>query len=450
MLQYVSSELNFYIMSRPIYLDKIKTKIENPVILNIIWLSFDKALRIVIALGVGVWIARYLGPSQWGELNYVLAIVSILTTVTNLGMDSFLVKSILEKPDQKDEILGTAFFTRLFIIPIVFCFAMLFFYITNAETRTYILFAFLSLNFIIAPLDLIDLVFQSKLQSKLTVISKNTAYIVGAVIKIYLLLSEKSIYWFAAVMGLETTIAYLLLIYNYQKRYNLLDWQFSKTLVKDLLSTGWPFIIANLTVILYMRIDQLMIGSLSGKAELGLFSSAVRITEIFIFIPAAMSSSYLPALVKLKKEGSNEDFIKRMQVFFNWMVKISIAISIVVSLLSSQIIQLLFGTKFSDAYQILIIHVWSLIPMFLGVASSQYLVIENLQKYSLYKTFIGLLLNVILNLLLIPSYGAFGSALATLLSYFTSAIFSSYFFHSTRLLFNYQIKSFQNLFVFEK
>jgi PST family polysaccharide transporter len=431
-------------------LNTVKTKLRNPVVLNIFWLSFDKVLRILIGLIVGVWIARYLGPAQWGELNYVLAIVSIIVTVTNLGMDGFLVKEVLESPEQKNEILGTAFLMRLTIIPFTTCIALFYFYVLNIELVYYYLFAFLSLNFLIAPFDLIDLEFQSKLQSRLTVVSKNCAYVIGAAAKIYLLLSQKSIIWFAAVMGLETVLAYLFLTFNYQRKYNILDWSFSKTLVKKFLTIGWPFIISNFAIILYMRIDQVMIGNIAGKMELGLFSSAAKITDMFVFIPVAVCSSYMPILVKSKKEGTHKEFVQNIQFFLNWMAKISILLAVIISLFSFQIVKLLYGVKYIEAYKILIIHVWALIPMYLGAAAGQYLVIENLQKYHIYKSISGLILNVGLNIFLIPEYGAIGAAVATLISYFVSAIFSNYFFGPTKLLFSYQLKSIRMLFSFAK
>ncbi|WP_229221452.1 flippase [Dyadobacter endophyticus] len=421
----------------------------SPVLLNILWLSFDKASRLLIGMVVGIWVARYLGPSQWGELNYSLAIISILVAIANLGMDGFLVKEIVSSPDKRNEILGTAFITRLILIPLGLIAAALYLYLLDSPVNSYYILALLSPSFLIAPLDVIDLDFQSRLQSKLTVVSKNLGYFVGAAIKVYFLYSQKSLLWFAAAVGIETVFSYLFLVFNYQRKQSILRWSFSKSRAGELLRAGWPFMISNIAVILYMRVDQLMIGSLAGKVELGLFSSAVKVTDIFVFIPIAVSGSYLSTLVKVKKEASDLIFIEKIHHFFVWMARLSILIAVSVSFFSSQIVEILYGSQYSGASAILIVHIWALVPMFLGVAAGQYLVIENLQQYNVYKTGIGLLLNVLLNLLLIPKMGALGAATATLVSYYVSAIFSNFLFPATRKLFMHQVRSIKMILAFK-
>ncbi|WP_229248473.1 flippase [Dyadobacter sandarakinus] len=413
---------------------------------NVFWLAFDKALRIIIGLLVGIWVARYLGPAQWGKLNYILAIIGILIPLCNLGMDGFLVKSIVQNPQARNELLGTAFVSRIAILPIAFGAASLFLFASGAVFDDFLLFVLLSCNFLIAPFDLIDIEFQARLQSRLTVISKNTAYIIGAAGKIYLITSHKPLFWFAAIMGLETLLSYAFLVFIYQKRYNLRDWKFSSAIVNDFVRTCWPFVISNVAIILYMRVDQLMIEQLSGTRELGLFSSVVRLSELFLFIPVAVCSSYMPTLINHQKEANNAKFLSGIQTLMNWMTRISLGSAIVVSLFADQIIHLLFGPEFNGASDVLIIYIWSIIPVYLGVAASQYLIIENLQKYSLFKTLSGLIMNIVLNLLLIPWYGAKGAAIATVISYSVSAILSNAFFNATRLVFRYQLDSFSMLF----
>jgi len=428
---------------------KIKAKLATPVVRNIIWLSFDKVFKLVVGLVVGIWVARYLGPAQWGEINYVFAFITIISTIDKLGMDSFLVKEILENPTQKREILGTAFLIRIFLIPFLIGSVVLYFHFLNLGSNAYWLLAFLSFNLITTPFDVIDLDFQSRLQSKLTVLSKNIAYVVGALIRVYLLVYNKPLLWFAASMGFEVFLSYFLLVINYQRKDSMLHWSFSMKLVKKLLTAAWPFTVASLAIILYMRIDQVMLGSMVGEKELGLFSSVVKISDIFIFIPMAISSSYLPLLVATRKDGL-ENFVKKIQFFMNWMFKISFAPALAVTLFSGIIIQQLYGAEYMAASPILVIHIWSLVPIFLGVASSQYMIIENLQKFGMYRTVIGLIVNVLLNLFLIPKYGAMGAATATTISQFTAALFCNLLFKQTRMLFYMQIKSFWMIFNFKE
>lgn len=426
----------------------IKANMRGPVVLNIVWLSIDKVLKLVIGLVVGIWVARYLGPLQWGKLNYISAFVTILIALAKLGMDGFLTKEILLHPDSKNETLGTSFFIRVVIIPILLLSVLGYFYIENLEQEYYWLFAFLSLNVVIVPLDLIDLEFQSRLQSKFTIVSKNIAYVLGAVVRLYLILTQQSILWFAAAMGFEAVLSYIFLLFVYQKNDNILKWKFSKSLSMRLLNDGWPFVLASLAVILYVRLDQIMIANMVGEEELGLFSSATKISDIFVFLPIAVSGSFFPSLVSAKKMGE-EDFIHKIQVLINWMMRISLFLALVITLFSHQIIQALFGYEFIAAGSILSVHIWALVPMFLGVATSQYLVVENLQRFSLYRTLLGLGTNVLLNIFLIPKYGALGAAFATTISQSMAAILSGLLFRRTRILFKMQTRSLLMLFNFD-
>ena len=428
---------------------KIGSKLSSPVAKNIFWLSLDKVFKLIVGLVVGVWVARYLGPSQWGELNYVLAFVSIIATLDRLGMDGFLTKEILENPDQKNSILGTSFIMRLVIIPFGIAAILIYFYILDLKISFYYLLAFLSLNIIITPFDLIDVDFQSRLQSRLTVISKNSAYVIGALARIYLLVSHKSLLWFAAATGLESLFSYIFLTISYQRANNIFDWTFSMKLVKKLWNAGWPFTLSSIAIVLYMRMDQVMLGSMVDEKELGYFSSATRVSDIFVFLPMAISGSILPYMIEAKKNG-REYFLKKIQFLINWMARLSIAPALLVTFFADDVIKVLYGVEYMPASGILIVHIWSLVPMFLGIATSQYLVIEGLQKYSLYRTLVGLTTNVILNLILIPKYGAFGAALATTIAQFSAAILTMSIFEQTRVMFYLQMKSFLMIFNFKK
>ncbi|QRR03400.1 flippase [Dyadobacter sandarakinus] len=428
-------------------LSTVKTKIRNPVFLNIFWLSFDKVFKLVVGLVVGIWVARYLGPTQWGELNFVNAFVTIMIAIAKLGLDGFLVKEFLQHPEDKNAILGTSFTTRLLISPILIIAVALYFYYSGLDTHYYWLLAFLSLNVLITPFDLIDLDFQSKLQSKLTVISKNVAYVLGAFVRVYFLIAGKSLIWFAAAMGIEAVLSYFLLTLFYQKENNIFAWKFSFNLVKRLLSKGWPFTIASLAIVIYIRIDQIMVGSMVGEEELGLFSSAIKISDIFTFLPMAVAGSYLPSLMAARSRSWDE-FITKMQNFLNWMARISILTALLISLFSDVIIRQLYGEEYMLASPILIIHIWSLVPIFLGVSTTQYLVIENLQKFSLYRTLIGLVTNLSLNFIMIPAYGAYGAAIAATISQLVASVFSMSLFPKTRKLFGMQMKSVLMIFRF--
>ena len=188
--------------------------------------------------------------------------------------------------------------------------------------------------------------------------------------------------------------------------------------------------LAGLAVTLYMRIDVVMLQEIVGDREVGIYAAATRISEIWYFLPGIIVASVSPAIIKAHSADSGKYISKLKQLYFvmTWM---AIGIALPLSFLSGAMVSLLFGNDFAEAAPVLAIHLWASVAVFLGVASSQYLLVENLQKISFYRTLIGLVVNVILNLMLIPDMGAKGAAIATVISYFV-ATFSIVFFKSTR------------------
>lgn len=378
-----------------------------------------------------------------GKLNYVYAYISIITAIATLGMDGYLVKEILEKPLKKNVILGTAFVLRLIALILSFTTILIIFYVLKLSNEYFSLYLVAALSIALSPFDLIDIEYQTKLQSKRTVIAKNTAYFFGAIFKLLLLIFKQPLIFFAVAMGVESLIAYCILVFQYQVTSSGVQiWKFNLKICGELLNKGWPFILSSVSVILYMRLDQIMLGNLLNSTAVGEFSAAVKVSEIFLFLPVAISSSYYATLMNSLNNNDVAGYRKKMQLLFKWMFLLSVIIALTIALFSKVIVSILYGGQYAQTAILLRIHIWSIIAIFLGVSGNQYLVLENLQKYSLYKTLIGLFTNVVLNLILIPLLGAIGCAIATLVSYFMSAIISNLFFTKTRILFQYQILSF--------
>ncbi|NNL22100.1 MAG: flippase, partial [Ignavibacteriaceae bacterium] len=171
-----------------------------------------------------------------------------------------------------------------------------------------------------------------------------------------------------------------------------------------------------------MKIGQVMIKNMLGEEAVGFYAAAVRLCEAWYFVPVTICNSIFPAIVNAK--NVNEYFYNnRMQKLYDLLAWLAIGIAVPVTIFSSEIIFIIFGPEFSPAAPVLTIYIWAGVAIFLAVASSQYLVNENLTKLLLLRTLIGMVLNVILNFILIPIYGIVGSAIATLVSY-TAVTFS--------------------------
>ena len=171
-----------------------------------------------------------------------------------------------------------------------------------------------------------------------------------------------------------------------------------------------------------MRIDQVMIKEIMDTGAVGNYAVAVRLSEVWYFIPMAITSSLFPAIIDAKKI-SEKLYYERLQKLYALMTWLAIGIALPITFLADDIIRLLFGMQYQDAAGVLVIYVWAGVFVFLGVASSQYLIVENYTRISFFRTAIGAIVNVGLNIILIPKYGINGAAMATLISYFLSTFF---------------------------
>lgn len=438
----------FKIIAFPEAIRKVVAFSKKGVIRNVFWLSFDKVFRLLLSLVVGSAVARYLGPIQWGKINFVLAFVSILVPIVTLGLDNFIIKEILENQEKKNKYLGTVFFIRAILAFFAFFCVVAIFYFQQLSSEYYFIFFALFLSILVTPFDLIDLEYQLNLESKKSVKAKSVAYIISSFCKILAVYLKMPVTVFAAILGFESVLAACLLIRNYQKKSGGVKvWTFDKSIMRHVFKNAFPFLLAGLSVILYMRLDQIMLGNLLTIGKVGEFSAAVRVTEIFLFIPVAISGSFYSALITSKKQDMNL-YKHKLQVLFNVMFIISFSLALGVTLFSNIIINILYGSRFEEAAAILRVHVWSLMAIFLGVASSQYLVIENLQKINFYNPVIGFSINVTLNIFFIPRWGALGSAYATLASYWVSGVFSNLLFKKSRVIVKYQLNSFFSILTF--
>jgi PST family polysaccharide transporter len=223
---------------------------------------------------------------------------------------------------------------------------------------------------------------------------------------------------FAWAQALEVLVAAigLLVVYRYLGG-GVADWRPGYVQALALIRECWPLIFAGLSVMLYMKVDIVMLGKISGDRSAGIYSAATRLSEGFYFIPMIIASSIAPVLLRARAR-SPEQYLQGLFRLYLLMVRMSLVIAVPLAVVSPLLIELLFGSDFSESADVLRVHVWVAIAVFLGVASSQYLTNEGLQKLSLYRTLIGLVINILLNLFLIPAYGAVGAAIATLVSYF--------------------------------
>jgi len=409
---------------------------------NMGWLMLDRVVRMGMGLFVGVWVARYLGPTQFGSLNFALAFVALFGIVTTLGLDGIVVREVLHNAEDTHEILGTTLALRsggsLLAVGLAIVAVRI---IQPHDKQALLLVSILSLTLVFQAFDTIDSFFQSQVKSKITVWAKNGAFLVFAGVRVWLIVVKAQLWCFAAASTGEIALGAVGLLLGYRFSGGRLSaWTRNRDRAVLLLKQSWPLIFSGLAIVIYMRLDTVMLKVMQGDLAVGLYSAATRVSEVWYFIPVAIVSSVSPAIMKAKDD--RELFYGRLRKLFSLMTMTACIIGSIVALASHSIIRILYSSGYSGAAPVLAVHIWASVFVFLGVAQSPWDLSKNLLTLSLYRTIAGAVINVAMNLVLIPRYSAMGAAIATVVSYAISGVFANAFSPKTRPILYMQMKAF--------
>ncbi|MBJ6724078.1 flippase [Geomesophilobacter sediminis] len=389
---------------------------------NIAWLFFDKVVRMGGGLALGMLLARFLGPTDFGLLAYTGAFVSLFAALAAMGLDSIVVREIVRRPDETDEILGTAFALKL-------CGAVAAFLLSVATaqlmhpgegvTRALIAIGALSLTFV--SFDVIDFRFQAEVSSRYTVWARCLAFCVAFCVKLYLILVGAPLLAFGWATAGEALCAALAMAGFYRWRNGALRrWRPSRTCARRLLNDSWPLVISGVVIMVYMRIDQVMLGHLSGAREVGIYAVSVAVAEAAYFVPIVMVNTLFPGIVEA--HGTSDDlFHRELQRLYNLMALAGYAVAVPVTLLGGWAIRIFYGPAYAAAGPMLTVLVWAGLFVNLGVARSAFLTARNWTRLHLVTVFLGAVINVVLNLLLIPALGGMGAVIASCVAYWFAA-----------------------------
>jgi PST family polysaccharide transporter len=401
---------------------------------NTSWLLLERAVRLVLGVLVSAWVARYLGPTQFGQLSYVLTFIVLFQAFAGLGIDSILVRDLSRDPAHSSKYIGSALALRALAGLICWAIATLSMcIIENFDWEMVLIAAIVGSSLITQAFDVFDLWFQSQSKNKLTVIVKLTAYLLASLVKIICILAKASLVVFSAVTALEFLLVAVGLTIAFRKNKLPIPLEFSRSSAKQLLAESWPLIFATLSVALYMRVDIMMIKSILGEKYVGYYAAAVSLSNLWHVLPMSICASAAPIIALKKIEGDREYYDALLQLFRLGLIT-SLSISVVVFFISDFLTFILYGHEFVDTGKILKIHIFTNIPVFLGVVRSLWTVNERQRWFSIWSTLGGASLSLALNWLLLPNFGVTGAAFSAVLSYFMSAVLSSVFL-SRRLIF---------------
>jgi len=407
---------------------------------NTSWLFAEKILRMVVGLFVGIWVARYLGPAQFGLLSYAQSFVGLFTVFITLGLDAIVVKELLNKNGDDNVLLGTTFGLKILGFFCMLLFISIAVQLTKKNDADLLIYIIV-FSTIFQSFNVIDFYFQSKVLSKYVVIANTASLFVSSIIKIILILNDASLLAFAIVTIVDTFVVALGLIYFYKKQYlSLCNWTFKFSKAKFLLKQSWPMILSGIAISLYMKIDQIMIANMLNNKSVGYYAVAVKFSEIWLFITVAITNSLFPAIMNAKKE-SQIKFENRILNLYRLLVLISLSISVIIYLFSNYIVLYTYGANYKESIILLQLYVWSIIFVFLNNGSWQWYISENLQHIATIRLFIGAGVNVLLNLWWIKKFGLTGSVYATLVSYAIATYFGNLLSKKTIVNFKMQTEA---------
>lgn len=384
---------------------------------NLNWLFADKILRVAGSLLIGVWIARYLGPEQFGVLNYALAFVALFGVVAKLGIDQVVIRDLTKAPEKQGAILGTVFALKLatgliallLVIPATWV-------AQDGDWSFIVLVAVIAAGLIFNALDAYDLYFQTHLLSRYVVVARSVSFLLFIVVRVALILGEYPLVYFAAATTLEVALGSGMLVWLYRRKQNAeKKWYFHRETMVSLLKDGWPLIVSSALIVIHTRIDQVMIGQMLGNAEVGIYSAAIRLSESWLFIPSIIIQTVTPYLLKLRDNNPSHYQARLLQLYslMFWLGALAGGMTI---FFGEFFVVLLFGEQYRAAYMPLVLTIWTGIFISQAVARGIWMVGENMQGYRLINNLVAVPLNIALNWLLIPRYGVVGASIASLIS----------------------------------
>ncbi len=384
------------------------------VINNAKWIVVCKLAQSVLQLIVGMISARYLGPSNYGLINYAASVVAFVIPIMRLGFDATLVREYVEAPEKEAEIAGTSLVLNLTSSVACMIGVIAFSAVSNVNDKTAIMVCSLySISLIFAAAEMIQYWFQYKLLSKYSSVIMLVSYFAVSAYKIFLLATQKSVYWFAVTHSVEYGLIAIFLFAVYFKQGGRL--RFSIKISKSILKNSLHYIIAALMLVIIQNTDHIMLTWLIGKAENGYYAAAVTAAGVFQFVYTAVIDSYRPLILENKKDNS-KDYALNITRLYSLTLYMSIAQSIVFTVMGDFIIGILYGGDYSAAVPVFRILVWFLAFSVMGSVRNVWILAEQKQKYLWIINLSGAVFNIIMNLVFIRLWGACGAAFASLLT----------------------------------
>ena len=381
-----------------------------------VWLLGEKVIVLGLSLLVAVLLARYLGPSGFGALSFAIATIAIVSAFSGLGLGGgTVVRELVEEPAAAGEIVGTALTLRLLassaLVPIALIIA------SAADVSHWSLVAIVALSLPLDSIATLRLVFEGRVSARPVASATIVSAVAGAALRLAAIYGQAELWIFAALVPAHALLtAAILMVISNQYGLPLRLLRFSPKRASNLMRDSWPLILSAAGAAVYLKLDQFMLGEMVGMSEVGLYAVAARLSEVWYVLPTVVGVSIAPRLIELRNSDAGR-YELRLKQAFRYSFWLGTAVAIVVTLIATPLIVLLFGEDYRQAGDILSIHIWTCPAVFVGVVLQKWFLAERLLIHSFARHIFGAVLNVGLNLWLIPIWGGAGAAIGTLISY---------------------------------
>ncbi len=408
---------------------------------NVYWAFLGKIVNMAAALFVGIIVARYLGPSQYGLMNYVISYVAIFEVISEFGLSNIEIRELSHHPDKKERILGSAFAIRLVFTISAYILLALSLLAFTQEPFTVKMILVYGLYMFTKCFTIIRNYFTSIILNEYVVKAEITRTLLGAAIKIVLLLLHAPLSAFIIATAFDGVIVASGYVYCYNKKVGLLrNWTYNKDEAKYLGKEGFPLLLSSAAIIVYNKIDQVMIGNMLNHAEVGYYATAEKFLSLILFLPTVLVQTVAPLLVKKYNEDP-EGYLKMRQQFVNVVTWSAALIALVICLSSYVLIRFTYGVDYLAAVPVLAIMSWKTVGNALSSSGGQIIILEKKQKWAVIRNIVGCAVNVGLNLWLIPLWGILGSAWTSIITIFVSGWLCNLLIPPYRHVFSVQTKA---------
>jgi O-antigen/teichoic acid export membrane protein len=383
---------------------------------NIQWFAIAKIASLILSFLTTLIVARLFGPEQFGILSYVTSIVGLFSIFATFGIGTIIYKELVLHKNKREEIFGSAFSLNAITALSTLIVVSVFLFFINESFYVKSIIFLMSLTFVTQPLTLLSFDFLKDKEGKYVAIAQTASLLISSVLKILVTYLYSSVTIFIGILILENII--LGGIYTYQiKKIKLrtLSFKIKKAQVYYLFYSSLPMILYSAFSEIYSRIDQVMLKSYINIETVGIYAASVRITEIWYLIPNILLGALFPALANVKE--NTKEYSKRYNILFALLTGSAFIICFAIFFLKEYIVNIVYGKEFAEAAPILGLYIFSIVGFFMSSLLYQDLFLRN-NKWSITLIpFFTAILNVALNIYLIPAYGAMGAALATVISY---------------------------------